>query len=177
MKKENQNKKNKNFVLIEDNFLSTKECDLLIEKYKNLTTIDDNYYGYSSYFTNEISFSKQLKSIIKKYSEIFKESSLTPFPWILKELRFKHFKPGDYYKDFHCEHGYDNNKRVLNFMIYLSNHNCGTEFYTGEIIKSVKGRAVMFPAYFTHLHRGQPCPEKMDRYIMGGYFNYEDNKR
>ena len=170
--------KNKDFTLIQDNFLSNNECDELVEKYKNLTSeFDNNKYGYSSYFTNNITFSDQLKKLIDTYTEAFKESALTPYPWVLKELRFKWFKPGNWFKDFHCEHGYDNNKRVLNFMIYLSDHNCGTEFYTGEVIKSVKGRAVMFPAYFTHLHRGQPCPDNHDRYIMGGYFNYEDNKR
>ena len=171
-------KKHKDFTLVQDNFLSNNECDELVEKYKNLTSeFDNNKYGYSSYFTNNITFSDQLKTLIDTYTKTFKESALTPYPWVLKELRFKWFKPGNWFKDFHCEHGYDNNKRVLNFMIYLSDHNCGTEFYKGEVIKSIKGRVAMFPAYFTHLHRGQQCPDNHDRYIMGGYFNYEDNQR
>lgn len=169
------NKLNKNFVLIKDNFLSFEKCDYVIKKYKDKTTKKDSYSGYNSYFIKEYNFLTKLPEMINEYIEFYPESFLTPYRWTLDEIRFKHFKPGNYYKDFHCEHGYDNNKRVLNFMIYLSDHNCGTEFYTGEIIKSVKGRAVMFPAYFTHLHRGQPCPDKLDRYILGGYFNYENN--
>jgi len=168
-----EKEKIKNFTLIQDNFLSNNECDELIKKYKNLTIeFDNKSYGYSYFFINNINFSESLRLLINKYTETFRESALTFDPWVLQELRFKWFKPENWFKEFHCEHSYSSNKRVLNFMIYLSDHNCGTEFYTGEIIKSVKGRAVMFPAYFTHLHRGQPCPDKYDRYVIGGYFNY-----
>ena len=57
-------------------------------------------------------------------------------------------------------------------MIYLSTHDCGTEFWNGDIIKSEKGRLVMFPAAYTHIHRGQKCPDNNNRYLVGGYINY-----
>ena len=60
----------------------------------------------------------------------------------------------------------------INFMIYLSTHECGTKFFDGNYIKSKKGRLAIFPSYFTHTHRGMPCPEKKDRYMFGGYFNF-----
>ena len=63
------NKKNKDFVLIKDNFISKSECDILIKKYKNLVASNDDYYGYSSHFINDICFSKQLELIIKNYSQ------------------------------------------------------------------------------------------------------------
>ena len=57
--------KNKDFTLIQDNFLSNNECDELVVKYKNLTSeFDNNKYGYSSYFTNNITFADQLKKLI-----------------------------------------------------------------------------------------------------------------
>ena len=34
----------------------------------------------------------------------------------------------------------------------------------------------MFPAYFTHTHRGQACPHNKDRYMLGGYFHYFDKR-
>ena len=41
-----------------------------------------------------------------------------------------------------------------------------------KTIMSVKGRATLFPAYFTHTHKGHICPEKKDRYIITGYVNF-----
>ena len=55
-------------------------------------------------------------------------------------------------------------------MIYLSTHKCGTEFHDGLLILSHIGRLTIFPSYFTHTHRGQVCPEKKDRYLLGGYY-------
>jgi hypothetical protein len=57
----------------------------------------------------------------------------------------------------------------------LSDNNCGTEFYEGATIISKKGKVLLFPAYFTHTHRGQLCPEFKDRYILGGYANFVDD--
>ena len=59
--------------------------------------------------------------------------------------------------------------KILGLMIYLSTHKEGTEFYSGEVIKSEKGKAIIFPAFWTHLHKGQKCSK--DRFIVGGYFN------
>jgi len=57
-------------------------------------------------------------------------------------------------------------------MIYLTEHNCGTEFFNGDYIKSEIGRLVIFPSYFTHTHRGQKCPNNKTRYIITGYVNF-----
>ena len=62
--------------------------------------------------------------------------------------------------------------RVLAFQLYLSDHNCGTQFMNGEYVESDIGKAVLFPAYFTHTHRGQACPQKKTRYLITGYFNF-----
>ena len=32
----------------------------------------------------------------------------------------------------------------------------------------------MFPAFWTHTHRGQPCPENKYRYILSAYVNLID---
>ena len=69
-----------------------------------------------------------------------------------------------------------NEPRILSILVYLSNHNCGTEFYNGKVIKSVKGRALIFPAFWTHTHKGQPCPDNKYRYILSAYVNLIDDK-
>ena len=48
----------------------------------------------------------------------------------------------------------------------------GTEFFNNEVIQSELGKVVLFPAYFTHTHRGQVCPEKKDRYLLTGYLEF-----
>jgi len=82
------------------------------------------------------------------------------------------FKPGDYFNKWHSEHCGDYATRVMVFQLYLSDHNCGTEFFSGETIESEAGKAVLFPPYFTHTHRGQPCPQNKIRYLITGYYNF-----
>ena len=87
-------------------------------------------------------------------------------------MRFKKFKGKKYFDKWHSENCIKYPNRVLNLMIYLSDHDCGTEFFNGEVIPSVTGNAVIFPSYFTHTHKGQPCPKGKTRYIITGYFNF-----
>ena len=81
-----------------------------------------------------------------------------------------------FFENWHSEHSIENSNRILNFMIYLSTHDCGTQFLDKRIIKSEKGRLAILPSYFTHTHRGMPCPEGKDRYMFGGYFNFSSMK-
>ena len=37
---------------------------------------------------------------------------------------------------------------------------------------SKSGRLAMFPAYFTHTHKGEVCPENKDRYLLTGYISF-----
>lgn len=52
-----------------------------------------------------------------------------------------------------------------------------------KVIKSEIGKVVLFPAFYTHTHRGQVCPENKNRYIITGYFSFykpsekEEDKR
>ncbi len=167
----------KNFILIEDNFLNKKFCENIIKKYKNKTIKGEKHTGYDYFFLENDDFviqeiQKKMISSIKKYINLYPEAYLTKDRYVLQEIRFKHFKPGNHFSGWHSEVGYNSPNRVLNMMIYLSEHNCGTEFYNGLKIKSEIGRLTLFPSYFTHTHRGEVCPEFKDRYIMGGYFNF-----
>jgi hypothetical protein len=169
----------KSFILVEDNFLSEKYCKYIIEEYKNKTNIQFKHTGYNGYILKEdekIFNELQLKiiDIIKKYEKMYPEINLTKDKWALTELIFKHFKPGNFFSDWHSEVGLTRPSRVLNMMIYLSEHDCGTQFFNQDVIKSRIGRLTIFPSYFTHTHRGQICPDNKDRYILGGYYNFID---
>ena len=63
--------------------------------------------------------------------------------------------------------------RVLTWSIYLNDVEEGgeTEFlHQSKRVKAKKGRIVLFPASFTHAHRGNP-PLSGDKYILTGWFN------
>ena len=62
-------------------------------------------------------------------------------------------------------------KRVLAHMMYLNDVEEGgeTEFlYLGKRFTPIKGRLLIWPAGFTHTHRGNP-PLSGDKYIATGW--------
>jgi len=168
---------NKNFTLTLDNFLSEKDCKDIIEFFKDKTQPpENNYLNYLQADIEQSPFmfliSTKILSAIDEYKKLYPESHMTSSYWGFTNMRFKHFKPGKNFDNWHSEHSFLYSYRMLSIMIYLSDHNCGTEFYNGDIIKSKVGRLTMFPAYFTHTHRGQICPDNKDRYLLTGYFNF-----
>ena len=76
--------------------------------------------------------------------------------------------PGQGYHGWHCEnHGNCNTRRVLATMIYLNDDFEGgeTEFlYQSRRLKPKASRVVIWPAGFTHTHRGNP-PLTGEKYI------------
>lgn len=65
--------------------------------------------------------------------------------------------------------------RVLPFMVYLNDVEDGgeTEFYYQELrVKPVRGTLLLWPAYFTHTHRGR-TPRSCDKYILTGWILFQ----
>ena len=61
-------------------------------------------------------------------------------------------------------------------MTYLNDVSDGgeTEFFHQKLkVKPVKGKTVLWPTDFTHLHRGITSPTE-DKYIATGWFNFLD---
>jgi hypothetical protein len=83
--------------------------------------------------------------------------------------------PGEYYH-WHQDFDFDGNRaRLLTFIWYLNDiHYDGeTEFIDGTKIKPETGKLLIFPATWTHYHRGI-SPKKEVKYICTGwvYANY-----
>jgi len=163
----------KNFILIKDKIFSKKECKHIINTYsKNCVKGEKPLFGYNFYDIKIFEHYDKIAPVVKEYQETFKGIEMTPSKWRLGGFRFKHFKPGKNYDCWHSEHAISYLARVLNVQVYLSDHNCGTEFLDHKTIKSVIGRVAIFPSYFTHTHRGQVCPENKNRYILTGYMEF-----
>jgi hypothetical protein len=80
------------------------------------------------------------------------------------------------YHHFHIENsGVSNMRRVMAYIVYLNDIDEGgeTEFLHQNIrVKPEVGKVVIFPAYFTHVHRGNPVLSGQDKYILTGWLEY-----
>jgi len=169
-----------NYTLIEDNLLSKNQCQSIINYYRNLTKKVPDNFSYVGYNFSDINHqSKYYRDLIRasitlynKYVSLYPEIQFSS-KHLLNHFVFKHFESGKNFNNWHIEHSSQYPNRVLNITFYLSDHNVGTEFYDGTVIKSVAGRGVLTPCGFTHTHRGQKCDLNLNRYIVTGYFNYE----
>ena len=166
-----------NHVLIIDSFLTPEECNKIIQMYAPLKSrVLGDHSGYEDW--NVHPGSEKLKFLVKKlekvtikYREKFPEVNYLDRT-VLDECRIKLFRPGKYYADWHADHSPAWPARILGLMIYLSDHQCGTEFFNGDVVRSKQGRLIMWPSSFTHTHRGQKCPDNKNRYLFSGYYIY-----
>ena len=80
------------------------------------------------------------------------------------------------YHHFHIENsGTHNMRRCMAYIVYLNDIKEGgeTEFlYQGIRVKPETGKTVIFPAYFTHVHRGNPVLSGENKYILTGWMEY-----
>jgi hypothetical protein len=90
-------------------------------------------------------------------------------------FNFQKYNPHDAYYSWHCEvGGLETSKRILAWMIYLNDveDGGGTEFkFQNYTSKAQKGKLLIWPAYWTHMHRGVPS-KTQEKYILTGWFSF-----
>lgn len=118
-----------------------------------------------------------LKSIwdgYEKYASTYNAVRQYP-PHNTIEIKIQKTLPTEGYHVWHCENAaLRDSSRILAWMIYLNNVKEGgeTEFlYQSLRVAPKKGTLVIWPAGFTHVHRGNP-PISGEKYIMTGWFQY-----
>ena len=120
-------------------------------------------------FTN-VFWGVPYKSYVKKYSILNKVHQHSIY-----DIRMQKTSPGQGYHIWHCENGAPARRdRVLVFSLFLNDVEEGgeTEFlYQKRRIKPKRDRLLIFPAGFTHTHRGNQ-PLSGDKYIITGWLEY-----
>lgn len=91
---------------------------------------------------------------------------------MVEEYNIQKYLPGGGFKKWHFENDIIDN-RVLVFMTYLNDvENGGTEFlYQNLTAPAKKGLTLIWPAAWTHTHRGQ-ITDLEEKYIITGWYSY-----
>jgi hypothetical protein len=188
-----------NFISNWDNVLTSAECKEIIDyfvKIKQLgLTYDRSKEVPTKFVKSDESVSLMdteifnlpvtyqiLANILDKigtYYEIYSKEypALTVSNKNIYHVKLQCTKPGQGYHIWHSENecrAY--NSRVAVFTLYLNTVELGgeTEFlHQGVRVNAVEGRLSIFPAAFTHVHRGNP-PLSGDKYILTGWIEFAD---
>ena len=183
------------FIGVYPNFLNEDICEKLISEFKDKLEISastskvwrsDNQFqdkgklGRSYTCLLVESFNKELAQHVSEYLQVCVMHYVDKYDALKKETLFSpHYKlqrtqPGGGYHVWHYEAGnVDTSNRILVWTIYLNDMPDGegeTEYiYQLRRIKPTKGTVVIWPAHFTHTHRGLTVLTE-DKYILTGWF-------
>ena len=141
--------------------------NFMFDKYPELAEI----YLHSNEFTKVL-----MDNALKEYCRAY--PGLAGFPDAEKKLAIQDVKiqktvPGQGYHVWHHEHGTGGraHRRLLAFSLYLNTIDEGgeTEFLYQKVrFKPIMGNLLLWPAYFTHAHRGNQ-PLSGEKYIVTGW--------
>jgi len=117
-----------------------------------------------------------LKLYIKKYPDIHNNAEFG----LGEPFNTQKYPIGGGFKIWHYENDFQtfNYDRCLVFMTYLNDvEDGGTSFkYQGIDIPAKKGLTLIWPAYWTHTHRGIISKTK-EKYIVTGWLNFINHRK
>ena len=194
---------NPDFIKIYDNAISSYNCKEIIKWVETQSLRRGTCFGadgaavvdtesksdwevhYSkTIFSNKSFVDLIIADALVKYTPFHRES----YPSIDKidawrfydEYNIQKYDPGDGYHSLHCENaGEATAQRVLAWMIYLNTvtDNGGTYFSNyNKTINAKEGRLVIWPAYFTHQHKGV-VSKTQTKYIATGWHSYASHPK
>ncbi len=192
--------KTDNFIEVYDNVLSTEECKTIIEYFENMKKHDLVFDRREAEKTprhekdDETCFMFDpdcflldrthpiLQTALKKFWDCYKDYSekysiiQKSAPHGIISMRLQKTKPGGGYHIWHYEtqNGRLWTGRFVTYMIYLNTIPIGgeTEFlYQNTRVNPVEGRIVIWPAGFTHTHRGNQ-PIGKEKYAITGWVEF-----
>ena len=121
---------------------------------------------------------KELQKCYFKYRKKYPYVDKTYAFNVNQNIKIQFYKPGQGFTMYHFENdGWPNVRgRYLTFMTYLNDvtDDGGTEFlYQKKITKAIKGNTVIWPAIFTHTHRGI-VSKTQPKYIITGWWSFDE---
>ena len=180
------------FILVQDlketlvdEFLEQRKR--LLKEFKvNVPPDKSNFRGYTSVNSGILPtllvqrYLLEMTNMTVEYQSMFKTFvPSTPGLYIQpqNEFNLQHYEPGDHYSIWHAESNgpvHSKHLRALVFMTYLNDVKEGgeTEFMYYKLkVKPKRGLTLMWPAGFTHTHRGCPAPHE-EKMIVTGWCVY-----
>tara|TARA_R110002153_G_C13090197_1_gene475398 strand:- start:61 stop:639 length:579 start_codon:yes stop_codon:yes gene_type:complete len=187
------------FIKTYVNTLDKSQCDVIISDFKHLESqgylmehsntdkskINDNRLGYSEALISVLRQEDRLflldciRHKLVEYVEEYQEGIFSPSSSVgmaVEDVLIQRTRPSEGYHVWHCERqNMASSSRVLSWILYLNDIEDGgeTEFlYHSKRIKPEAGTLLVFPAGFTHAHRGNP-PLIDDKFIVTGWNRYK----
>ena len=189
----------KNFIEVFDNAISSEDCKYIIDymnssdlmKTGSVNTPEGTRVVYEYKISSEMGIDIQDKNPIndiigislhhqiEKYKELHPQLAKIERWGVRERYNLQKYEPNQAYFGLHCENEGPNFgiNRVLVWMFYLNTvtDDGGTYFDNYDLtMNAVEGRCVIWPAYWTHMHRGIVSKTE-SKYIVTGWFNFIDN--
>ena len=167
-------------------FIPVNVCQAIVQDMKNRQNLYNRshssrgYHYLSNYEINPSllrAYEKCLDDVVTQYTNYFPYSKEGMAGWIREDrYNFQFYEPGSSYSTWHCENNGEPQfiTRHLAFMTYLNTVEKGGEthfLHQGSKIKPEIGLTLVWPAYFTHTHRGIPAKTE-EKYITTGWYKF-----
>ena len=183
-----------NYIRYYENVIDNEFCDNLIDKFeqnvdKHLDIKSGDQFSFKELrlldhldiFQDEAQTLKELfMACVKTYKEDCNiTSQMFPRSVGYENFRMKRYLPdGIDQFDNHVDVGdYASARRFLVFFLYLNEVEGGETAFEqyGLKVEPKKGRLLVFPPMWTHLHAGRK-PINKPKYIVGSYLHYLDEE-
>lgn len=165
-----------------ENAISDEWCDDVIKYFES--NVENSYKRKLNRKIRDTSVNLDNKLLTNKFSNIFKEIfdlylykyPFSPVPLAITGFKIQKTLPTEGFHQFHIERdtSFSTKARELVYTVYLNDVEEGgeTEFlHQLKRIKPQKGTICIFPAGFTHVHRGN-TPYSGEKYILTGWLEY-----
>jgi 2OG-Fe(II) oxygenase superfamily len=179
---------NKQNPFIRGYYINTGICDAIVNEARNpaikFQPSNDSFRSFTGTYLEVlkdeiktpyvISIMECIETYKKEFPFCYEEKNR----WILRSgIKLQHYNPGDYYKNWHAENvGTEQYiSRHLVFMTYLNDikDGGGTEFFHQNLqVKPEKGLTLIWPADWTHVHRGIVSNTE-EKFIITGWFVFD----
>jgi hypothetical protein len=184
----------KDFIGIYENALCKEKCDFIIQDLErhvanNPSSIVNNKEQFGNREMGRLDIALFAEKVLPETCKMVNETLNNCLNLYTEEfftlklvrarsevIKLQRTPPKGGYHVWHCEVEDRNNMdRVLAWMVYLNDIPEGegeTEFlWQGIRVKPKAGTCVIWPAQFTHPHRGNPV-YSCDKYIATGWYTY-----